>query len=96
MLVWVVYDIQSTPRRSKVAKACKEQGLYRVQKSVFLGNINANEIDEIAVRCEDLIDSENDRVYIFPFCDQDFKKIRLIGQAFDKQLVTDEILAKFF
>jgi CRISPR-associated protein Cas2 len=96
VLIWVVYDIQSTPRRTKVAKACKEQGLYRVQKSVFLGNINTNEIDELAIRCGDLIDQENDRVYIFPFCEEDFKKIRLIGQAFDKALVTDEILSKFF
>jgi CRISPR-associated protein Cas2 len=79
-----------------VAKACKEQGLYRVQKSVFLGNLNANEMDELAVRCSDLIDQEHDRVYVFPFCEEDFKKIKLVGQAFDKELVTDEILSKFF
>jgi CRISPR-associated protein Cas2 len=53
-------------------------------------------MDELAVRCGDLIDQDNDRVYIFPFCEEDFKKIRLIGQAFDKKLVTDEVLSKFF
>lgn len=94
--MWVVYDIQSTPTRSKVVKACKAQGLYRVQKSVFLGTLNSNEMDELAIRCGDLIDEDNDRVYIFPFCEEDFKKIRLIGQAFDKKLVTDEVLSKFF
>lgn len=94
--MWVVYDIQATPARSKVAKACKAQGLYRVQKSVFLGTLNSNEMDELAIRCGDLIDEENDSVYIFPFCEEDFKKIRLIGQAFDRKLVKDEVLAKFF
>jgi CRISPR-associated protein Cas2 len=28
-------------------------------------------------------------------CDEDFKKVKLLGQAFDKELVTDDILAKF-
>ncbi|WP_422666775.1 CRISPR-associated endonuclease Cas2 [Candidatus Manganitrophus noduliformans] len=88
--------MQSTPRRSRVAKACKGQGLYRVQKSVFLGTLNPNQMDELAMRCNDLIDAEHDSVYLFPFCDADFKKIKLVGQAFDKELVTDEILSKFF
>lgn len=95
MLTWVIYDIVDTKKRTKVAKACKNIGLYRVQKSVFLGNLNKNEIDEIAIKCSDIIDEDEDSVYIFPMCDDDFKKVKLLGQAFDKELVTDEILAKF-
>jgi len=94
--VWVIYDIVDDKKRAMIAKACKGYGLYRVQKSAFLGNLNRNEIDELAIRCEDTIDLDNDSLYIFPFCDDDFKKIRLLGQAFDKRLVSDEILAKFF
>jgi hypothetical protein len=37
MIVWVIYDIQKTKSRTKVAKACQQAGLYRVQKSVFPG-----------------------------------------------------------
>jgi len=96
MLTWVVYDIVDTKKRSKIAKACKGYGLYRVQKSVFLGDINRNEIDELAMRCEDVIKKDEDSVYVFPMCDEDFKKVKLLGQAFDKKLVTDEIIAKFF
>jgi CRISPR-associated protein Cas2 len=29
-------------------------------------------------------------------CDDDFKKVKLLGQAFDKKLVKDEVIAKFF
>ncbi len=96
MLTWVVYDIVETPKRSKIAKACKGYGLYRVQKSVFLGDINHNQIDELALRCEDIMEKEKDSVYIFPMCEDDFKKVRLLGQAFDKDLVSDKILSKFF
>ncbi len=96
MLTWVIYDIVETPKRTKIAKACKGYGLYRVQKSVFLGTLNKNQIDELSLKCEDIINPDEDSVYIFPMCDEDFKKVKLLGQAFDKKLVTDEVLAKFF
>ena len=96
MLVWVIYDIVEDKTRTKIAKACKQYGLYRVQKSAFLGNLNKNEIDELSLKSEDLIDTGEDSVYIFPMCEDDFKKVKLLGQAFDKSLVSDEIIAKFF
>ena len=96
MLVWVIYDIVDTNKRNRIAKACLGYGLYRVQKSVFLGTLNRNEIDELALKSQDIIDENVDSVYIFPMCDDDFKKVKLLGQAFDKKLVSDEILTKFF
>lgn len=96
MLVWVIYDISDTKKRTCIAKACKNYGLYRVQLSAFLGTLNNNEIDELALRCEDLIDKERDSVYIFPMCEDDFKKVKLLGQAFDKSMVSDEVITKFF
>jgi CRISPR-associated protein Cas2 len=35
-------------------------------------------------------------VYIFPMDEQSFKKVQLLGQAFDKELVSDEVITKFF
>ncbi len=96
MMVWVIYDIAKDKTRNKIAKACKEIGLYRVQKSVFLGNLNNNQIDEVYLRSKELINEEEDSVYIFPFCNDDFKKIRTLGQAFDKELITDEVKQLFF
>lgn len=96
MVTWVVYDIVKTSARSKISRACIRSGLYRVQKSVFLGNLNRNDIDELALQCSELINKEIDSVYIFPMCDDDFRKVKLIGQAFDRKLVSDEILTKFF
>lgn len=96
MLVWVIYDITENKIRQKVSERCKNYGLYRVQKSVFLGDLNSNERDSLAVECEELIDVDRDSVYVFPMDEQSFKKVQLIGQAFDKKLVSDEIITKFF
>ncbi|MBK1656447.1 CRISPR-associated endonuclease Cas2 [Allochromatium vinosum] len=94
-LVWIIYDIVLDKPRTKVAKRCKEAGLYRVQKSVFLGTIARNRLDELQLEIEALTDPDDDSVYIFPMCDEDFRKVRLLGQAFDKKLVTDEVRALF-
>ncbi len=94
-LVWVIYDIVSDKTRTQIAKACKNKGLYRVQKSAFLGTLNKNQIDELKIMCEDIINTEEDSVYIFPMCEDDFKKVKLLGQAFDKKLVSDEVRALF-
>lgn len=94
-LVWIIYDISNNKLRTQVAKRCKEAGLYRVQKSVFLGSINRNRLDELNTEIHDLIDELTDSVYIFPMCEPDFKKVLLLGQAFDRELVTDEVRALF-
>lgn len=96
ILVWIIYDIVENKTRTRVAKECKKYGLVRVQKSVFLGKMRSSRFDELGEKCLDLIDKDSDSVYIFPFCQEDFRKIRVLGQGFDKELVNDEILAKFF
>jgi CRISPR-associated protein Cas2 len=95
MLVWVIYDVSENRRRSIIAKVCKTVGLYRVQKSVFLGTLNRAQLGELSARCQDTIDMGTDSVYIFPMCEEDFKKVVLHGQAFDKALITDEVKALF-
>lgn len=96
MLVWVIYDITENKVRQKISDRCKSYGLYRVQKSVFLGDLNTNERDSLGIECEELIDTDRDSIYIFPMDDQSFKKVQLIGQAFDRELVSDDVITKFF
>jgi len=96
ILVWIVYDIVEDKARTKVAKACKKYGLIRVQKSVFLGKIESSRFDELSEKCRSLIEEEKDSVYLFPFCQEDFRRVKVLGQGFDRELVNDEILSKFF
>jgi CRISPR-associated protein Cas2 len=94
MLTWVVYDISSDRTRDKVAKRCLDYGLYRVQKSVFLGDLEPNRVDEVVLFSRGLLDPATDSVYVFPMCRADFERVRIVGQGFDRKLVADEVLTK--
>jgi CRISPR-associated protein Cas2 len=96
MIAWVIYDIQENKPRTKVAKFCKQAGLYRVQKSVFLGTLTAHEKDTLELQIEEEIDEDTDSVYIFPMSKKELRETVLMGQAFDKKLVTDEVRELFY
>jgi len=49
VLMWVIYDISDDRVRNKIAKECKKYGLERVQKSVFLGRLQANRYNELTM-----------------------------------------------
>lgn len=89
MLTWVLYDIQKDKVRSKVAKLCLKAGIYRVQYSVFLGELDKTKRKELRSHIEDLFDPDCDKVYVFPMCREDFDQCELLGQAFDRKLITD-------
>lgn len=94
MLTWVIYDISKNRTRTKIAKRCLDFGLYRIQKSVFLGDIESNRVEEIILASTGLMNMETDSVYVFPMCRDDFDKVRIVGQGFDRKMVADEILTK--
>ena len=96
MIVWVLYDIKKDKHRTKIAKLCKHSGLYRVQYSVFLGTLDSNEKDSLKLAIEELINKETDSVYIFPMNKSELQQTVLLGQAFDKELVTDKVKELFF
>ncbi len=95
MIAWVLYDIEDDKVRTKVAKLCKQAGLYRVQFSVFLGTIDTNQKDTLELQIAELIDEEKDSIYIFPMSKSELKATVLLGKAFDKKLITDEVKALF-
>lgn len=96
MIIWVLYDIMEDRARSIVAKTCKKAGLYRVQYSCFLGSLNRDQKDVLELQIEDAINEETDKVYIFQMDRKQLKECRMIGQAFDQKLVTDEVRSLFF
>lgn len=95
MIAWVLYDIENDKARTKVAKLCKQAGLYRVQFSVFLGTLEKNRKDTLQLQIEELINKDKDSVYIFPMSKNELQETVLLGQAFDKKLITDEVKALF-
>lgn len=93
-LTWLIYDISNNKARKKVADHCKDRGLYRVQKSVFLGDLNSNQTDELVELSRELINLKTDSLYVMPMCRDDFGKVQILGQGFDGELVADELITK--
>lgn len=91
MICWVMYDIKNNRIRTKISKLCEKTGLLRVQFSVFLGKVEKNEMDTLVLMIKELIDTDEDSVYIFPMSKDELKATILLGQAFDKKYITDEI-----
>ncbi len=95
MIAWVLYDISNDNARNKVSKLCLKAGLHRVQYSCFLGEIDSNRKDSLELQIEGLIDIEKDSVYIFPMSKDELQRTTLLGQAFDKDLITSSVKALF-
>lgn len=95
MITWVLYDIKKDKSRNKAAKYCKQAGLYRVQYSTFLGNIDAPQRDTLSLQLESEIDENIDKIYILPMSKDELKQTVLLGKAFDKAYVSDEVKSLF-
>lgn len=96
MILWVLYDIENDRARNRIAKYCKQAGLYRVQYSVFLGSLNNNQRDALELQIEPEINADKDKVYMFPMSKDELNSTTLMGQAFDKALISDKVKALFF
>lgn len=96
MLTWVIYDVSDDKTRTGVAKRCLDFGLYRVQRSCFLGDIAPNRVEELLLLSRETMNEETDSVYVFPMCRDDFDRVRIVGQGFDRDLVADDILTQVF
>jgi CRISPR-associated protein Cas2 len=95
MITWVLYDIQNDRARTRAAKYCKQAGLYRVQYSAFIGNLDGHQRDVLALKLEEEIDEEKDKVYVLPMSRDELRQTILLGKAFDKDYVSDEVRSLF-
>jgi CRISPR-associated protein Cas2 len=77
-----------------VAKKCLDFGLYRVQKSVYLGDVPPNRVEEILEFSRTLLDPQTDAVFVFPMCREDYNRVQIVGLEFDRQMIADEVLTK--
>lgn len=67
----VIYDIPSTKIRNKIAEACMDYGLDRIQWSAFLGDINHNRREELEARLKKVLGRRAGNIQLFPVCEKD-------------------------
>jgi len=77
----LIYDISCDRVRAKVADACLDYALARIQYSAFFGEISANHLEELLQRIHRLIGKTAARVEVFPLCEKDLRLRRTLTAA---------------
>jgi CRISPR-associated protein Cas2 len=74
----LIYDIGSDRIRTKVADACLDYGLQRIQYSAFFGDVSGNHLEELLQRIRRLLGKEEARIEVFPLCEKDLRLRRTL------------------
>lgn len=84
MLTLVIYDIESDRIRYKIAEACKDYGLQRIQYSAFIGRQSNNRREELIYRLRHTLGKQAGHILIYAICEKDQGLVREIGsKAYD-------------
>jgi len=78
----VIYDITDDKIRLAIAQACKEVGLTRIQKSAFIGEINAQTRKHLKKKLTKILGKSKGNIQIFQICDADIKLREIIGEPY--------------
>lgn len=73
MYCLLVYDISDDKERAKIADACLDYGLDRVQYSAFYGNISRNLQEELFQKVQDILDNKPGHIMLVPVCYKDWR-----------------------
>ena len=78
ILTFVVYDIESDRIRNRIANACKDYGLKRIQYSAFSGLLDASRRKELFARLSDTLGRRPGKILVLPVCEKDAEAKRAI------------------
>ena len=78
MMLLTIYDIEDDAIRLKIAEACKDYGLQRIQFSAFLGDVSATRRDELFLRLRKTLGAYAGDIQMIPLCDKDLRLRKVI------------------
>lgn len=70
----LLYDVSDDRIRSKIATACEDYGLDRIQYSAFYGRLNRNLQEELMLKIRQLLADQPGRIQLVPVSSDDWKK----------------------
>lgn len=79
----LVYDISHDRTRTRVADACLDYGLDRIQYSAFLGTLSTNHQEELMIVLEELLEDRAGNIQLYPLCERDWRSRLVILQEGD-------------
>jgi len=100
MLYIICYDIENNTIRSRIAKALERYGCQRLQKSVFIGELNPKKYQslrtELSAEAYDRNFAATDNVIMQPIEPHLFAQLRLIGSNETLRQLKDKPNTLFF
>lgn len=89
MLFFVMYDIESNKVRHQIAKYLLKMGCFRIQRSIFLADLNPERYDRIR---SDLTEVQSyyenhDSILIVPVSTELLKSMKIIGKSIDVDII---------
>lgn len=81
LLTFVAYDIEDDRVRTRVANACKDYGLERIQYSAFSGPLDITRRGELLARLTDTLGRDVGRILLLSLCEKDAQARREIVNA---------------
>ncbi len=76
----LVYDISDDRVRTRVADACLDYGLDRIQYSAFYGDLSRNYQEELFLKVKALLGKKEGNIQLFVICERDWES-RLVYPA---------------
>ena len=74
----LVYDISDDRTRTRVADACLDYGLDRIQYSAFLGTLARTHQEELMLKIRRLVRAKGGNVQLYPLCERDWAERQVI------------------
>lgn len=98
MLFFVMYDIESNKVRNQVAKYLLRKGCFRVQRSIFLADLNNQDYEQIR---SDLLEVQacydnHDSIMIVPISTDFLRSMKIIGKSIDIDIIMNSKNTLFF
>lgn len=92
MLYWLIYDISNDQVRNKISSACKNYGLFRAQKSSFIGKLSRNRMEMLALEIKEFGLKKHDCVFIIPSCKSCFSHKEIMGHLDEEKVKEKEFV----
>lgn len=98
MLFFVMYDIESNKVRRLVAKYLLDKGCFRIQKSIFLANVDRAVCEQIKsdlAEVQALYDN-HDSIIVCPVSTDEMRAMKIIGHQLNIDIITQVNNTLFF
>ena len=98
MLFFVMYDIESNKVRNQVAKYLLRKGCFRVQRSIFLADLNNQDYEQIRSDLSEVqaCYDNHDSIMIVPISTDFLRSMKIIGKSIDIDIIMNSKNTLFF